>query len=354
MFTTLLVPVDGSELAERALPHALALADSSGARLLLLRSAFGHVRPGGDPARVRLAALAEAEGYLEELAARLRTPTRTIDTVAHYGDAADAIADEVTDKQVGLIVMSTHGRSGFGRWLFGSVADAVLRHATVPVLLIPPTCARVWGHGGARRIVVPLDGSPLAETALEPAVTFARHFDAALALVRVIATPYEPLAVEAAAYTPVDDEAELAEARAYLETLAAPLRAAGLAVTARAEVGIPATSIATAATEEDAMLIALATHGRGGVGRLVLGSVATGTIQRSEVPLLLVRPAGLERAGTRAVPGDARTAILLTGEELSIVERGLRMLLAADYPAEPVRALLARLHAATPELPLAR
>lgn len=345
MFTTILVPLDGSDLAERALPQALTLADASGARLLLLRAAHGFNYPGGDPERIRLAALAEAEAYLEELAARLGAPGRTIDTAARYGDAATAIAEEVPARQVSLISMSTHGRSGLGRWLFGSVADAVLRQATVPVLLIPATSARLWARGGARRILVPLDGSQLAEAALEPAVALARDFAADLTLLQVISTFYEPFAGEAAPYIPVDSEAELAEARSYLEGLAAPLRVAGIATTTRAEVGLPAAAIAAAAAEEDAMLIALATHGRGGLSRLVLGSVATGTIQRADVPLLLVRPGDLAGEGAHGVPGDSRRAVLLTAEELALTERGLQALLAGDYPAEPVRALLARLQA---------
>jgi len=342
MFTTILVPLDGSALAEQALQHALALTDSSGARLLLVRVAHGHGRPGRDPAQSQLIAMAEAEAYLEEVAARLRTPSRTVDIAVRTGDAADAIADEVTERQVGLIAMSTHGRSGPGRWLFGSVADAVLRRATVPVLLIPAHCARLWVPGGARRIVVPLDGSPLAEAALEPAVALARHFGAGLVLLRVVAIFYEPFAGEAAAYVPIDTDAELAEARSYLDGIAAPLRAGGLTVTTRAELGIPAATIAAVANEEDAMLVAQATHGRGGIGRMALGSVATGTIQRADVPILLVRPVGPEMSIEHAVPGDGRAAMLLNTDELAIVERALRTLLAADYPSEPVRALLAR------------
>lgn len=101
------------------------------------------------------------------------------------------------------------------------------------------------------------------------------------------------------------------------------------------------------------MLVAMATHGRGGVSRLAMGSVATGAIQHAEIPLLLVRPLGPELPGGRAVPGEGRTAVLLNAEELATMELGLRTLLAADYPAEPVRALLARLQEAENEVPVA-
>ena len=353
MFTTILVPLDGSALAERALPHALALADSSGARLLLVRVAHGHGRPGRDPTQSRAIAMAEAEAYLEQLVGRLRTPQRTVYFAVRLGDAADEIAAGVAERRVGLIAMSTHGRSGPGRWLFGSVADAVLRRATVPVLLVPATCARLWAPGGARQIVVPLDGSPLAAAALEPAVALARHFGAGLVLVRVVAIFYEPFAGEAAAYVPIDADAELAAARRYLDEIAAPLRASGLAVATRAEVGFPAATIAAVANEVDAMLVALATHGRGGIGRMALGSVATGTIQRAEVPLLLVRPFDPGLPAERVVPGDARSALLLSGEELAILERGLHTLLAGEYPAESTRALLARVREAERQLVVA-
>jgi nucleotide-binding universal stress UspA family protein len=301
MYQTVLVTLDGSPLAERAVPFAVTLARASGGRLVLARAAAARTSAGLDTRDERLAAAeAEATAYLRELAQRvagreagLADRMETDVPRALEVSVAAALLESAREWVADVIVMATHGRSGLGRWLYGSVADDVLRHAAVPVLLVPVAGAgeAVWAPDTAHRVLVPLDGSALAEEAVPPALELAAALGADLHLLRVIEPPTAAYA-EGYASTAFDTTGALDEARAYLDGVAAPLRARGLTVEVgvEADVGLAQTAIAAAAHERHATAISMATHGRGGLARLVLGSVATGTLQRANVPLLLVRP----------------------------------------------------------------
>jgi nucleotide-binding universal stress UspA family protein len=263
-----------------------------------------------------------------------------------------------------LIAMSTHGRSGLGRWIYGSVADAVLREAEVPVLLIPAACQHRWPTARQPRILVPLDGSNLATQALGPALDLAELLGAELLLLQAIPPiPY----VEGYYYVVTDQEPELAEAQAALDGMAERLSTDRRKVSARAVLGYPITEIQRIAREEGIDLIAMATHGRGGLARVVMGSVATGTLQRAELPILLVRPTGLREAAPEPPATEDATAsateseslepvvsLSLTARELDLLERGLGDLLylpeSDPQLAKPARELLARLRRAEQEL----
>jgi nucleotide-binding universal stress UspA family protein len=137
--TTILVPLDGSVLGETALPTAVELARQHGARLLLLRAAEAHSLPIVDPIQPQVEAVREAEEYLAAVRARLaEAGIDEIDTSVWYGAPAEAIVEAARYRTVDLIVMSSHGRSGLGRLVLGSVAETVLRGTRVPILLIRP------------------------------------------------------------------------------------------------------------------------------------------------------------------------------------------------------------------------
>lgn len=301
-YRTILVPLDGSALSERALPEATALAARSGARLLLLRVAVANFVTRNDPltGEPRLADL--AADYLRDVAARAgdRSAAETIEAAGEPGPVIGRVARE---RGVDLIVMATHGRSGIGRWLYGSVADYVLRHAPVPVLLVSPHCERPWtaeGVGVAGRVLVPLDGSQVGAAALGPAVDLAATLGTGLLLAQVVAyPPYTGYgyggALEVAPYA-FDPETERVAAERYLDAAAAPLRRAGCDVATCADLGPAAPTVARLARERGAVAIAMATHGRGGLARAVLGSVATGVVQLAGVPVLLTRPAAAPAA----------------------------------------------------------
>jgi nucleotide-binding universal stress UspA family protein len=289
MARTILVPLDGSVLAERALPLARRLAAADGGRLVLLWVLRAPpAGAAGDPLR-EVAPRREAEAYLRRLAAGPEAPPA--EPVVLEGEAAPTILAEARRRGVDAIVLSTHGRSGIGRWLYGSVADAVMRHAAVPVLLVPAASAvRAWPTTRAPRLLVALDYSPLSEAVLPAAGQVAASLGAELILLSVAPqlVTTDPYGM---AYTAYDIDADQAQRRQYLEGLATTLRAAGHAVKVRTEFGFVATTIGDVAREEDADLIALSTHGSGGATRLLMGSVATGVVQRAAVPVLVVRPA---------------------------------------------------------------
>lgn len=134
---TILVPLDGSPLAETALPEAIELARQRGARLLLLRAAEAHVPLAADPTEAQVRVVQEAEAYLAELKAELAaTGTTDVETSVWYGPPAHAIVEAARLRHADLIVMTTHGRSGLGRLILGSVAESVLRGTTTPILLL--------------------------------------------------------------------------------------------------------------------------------------------------------------------------------------------------------------------------
>jgi nucleotide-binding universal stress UspA family protein len=356
---TIVVPLDGSPLAEGALPYAAALARAAGARLLLARAVLAVPRPGQDPAAARAAAREAAGTALEAAAAGLRAGGLVAEGRVLYGEAASAVLELARAAGADLIVMSTHGRGGAGRWLFGSVADAVLRRATQPVLLVPSGAAGGWAAGRPLRVLVPLDRSAFAEEALGPAAALARVLGGELHLFYVAVPPPTAFAVPPGAY-PNDPrmffapESELAEAGRYLDDVAAKLGERGMSAARSAAIGDAATTIADTARRLACGMIAMATHGRGGLDRLVLGSVATGVVQHARVPVLLLRPAALARpaagpapAATAAAPVGTAVAVPLSPAELAHVRHGLELALhAADLDAETadeLRALLARM-----------
>jgi nucleotide-binding universal stress UspA family protein len=151
---TILVPLDGSELAERALPEAADLARQPGAQLLLVRAAEAHVPAVVDPTEAQVRVVQEAERYLAGVQARLAaTGVTDVQTSVWYGPPAYAIIEAARLRHADLIVMTTHGRSGLGRLILGSVAESVLRGTTTPILLLrapeapvePPPAAAAAG-----------------------------------------------------------------------------------------------------------------------------------------------------------------------------------------------------------------
>jgi nucleotide-binding universal stress UspA family protein len=312
MYRTIPVPLDESPLGERALPYAAGLARRSGARLVVLEVAVANIEMRNDPQTGQPYFVDLAARYLAGVAARVGDGV-TAETVQLSGEPGPEIVAESGRRAADLVAMSTHGRSGLGRWLFGSVAEHVIRHGRAPVLLVPATAEvppdlatpAEAGGGRACRILVALDGSEHARAALDAAGDLATALGATLTLLQVV-VPTVPSpgavarlgawglgALPPAAVYEDDPAAELAAARDYLDTVATGLRARGQEVQVAVEAGSPAATIVDHAREQGVAAIALATHGRGGLARLVLGSVAYETARTAPVPLLLVRPTSL-------------------------------------------------------------
>lgn len=282
-FRRVLVPLDGSELAAAALPMARIVALSTGSELTLVTVLPEDALPGSTR---------EPADYLQEVAAPMRAVGVVVHTTIRVGEPATAILELVSECEADLVLMATHGRSGVGRALLGSVADQVLRAGVVPVLLLHPNQRRT---AALRTVLVPVDGTSGAAVALASAVPLARRSGAKLMLVRVtVPLPlwlYEPtLGLNTGPLIdPMWNEDARLAAEAYAESLAARLRHAGIAAEGQGINGLPGAAIVAAAEAADADLIVMSTHGRSGLMRSLLGSVANEVVRQSRRPVLLVR-----------------------------------------------------------------
>lgn len=294
MYRTLLVPLDGSEYGERALPLAMTLARHLGAKLVLMRAASASVFPGVDSTQAELRAIEESRTYLEGVKAGLAGQGVSVDTAVPYGDAAEAIVQAIGARDADLVVMCTHGRSGLGRWIYGSVAEKVLSLSTVPVLLVRPTGAatKLELEPAQASLLVPLDGSAFAESVLPHAKALACQLGKRIVLLRMIEPPMSAYAFAEAALVAAPSEVPVREAEAYLEKVAERLVEPGLTVQTIVREGWAADAIAYECQEWQSGLIAMATRGRSGVARFLLGSVAVEVVRRSPLPVMLVRPNG--------------------------------------------------------------
>jgi nucleotide-binding universal stress UspA family protein len=308
MYRSLLVPLDGSPFGEQALPLALSLARRAGAALHLVHvlapvpALYAEAllaAPGLDDTRSR------QQTYLDDLARHLRrlAPV-TVHTTVLEGAPAPALQDHAAAVGPDLVLLTTHGRGPLQRFWLGSVADYLVRHLDVPVLLVRPHEAAIdWAADPApRHILLPLDGSGLAEQMIGPAVTLASLCSADLLLLRAIRPVMPtPLGSEFGSMGPTVEklieqirsihEQVYQEADGYLEGVAQRLRGRGLTVRTRVVIeDQPALAVLHEAKPPAIDLIALQTHGRGGLARLLLGSVADKVIRGAAVPALVRRP----------------------------------------------------------------
>ncbi|MDE3077336.1 MAG: universal stress protein [Chloroflexota bacterium] len=289
MYSSVLVPLDGSPLSERALDYAKPIVRGSGGRLTLVQAVHPGPSAGMDPAQAQINSIRAAELAMTKHVAALRAEGFRAERHIECGQPWDVILRSIHKLKADLVVMSTHGHSGLARVIYGAVADHVLRHSEAPVLLIPLNCERVWTGEAPRGVLLPLDGSALAEEALPPAVGLAGSLNATITLLQVV-QPFPPPSPYEGVSAAFDAQAALTEARDYLSTIQASPAVSDLVVDKVALVGHPAAMICSEAEKEQAAAIVMATHGRGGLARLVLGSVATSVLQACRRPMLLVCP----------------------------------------------------------------
>jgi len=288
MFQNILVPLDGSRFAEHALPLATRLARSARARLHLALAhrpvpalvGVGEMRalPGDLNEELK----AQEAGYLSETAERiLDEGVGSVEYHEAEGLAGPELCGQATDLQADLIVMATHGRGGMRRFWLGSVADYLVRHLPTPVLLVHPgRDEERLDDPTIRGILVALDLSADSEAILEPVTALAQVTQAHVTLVHAV--------------DPVSLLQDQREAQRQLDRLAARLRDRGLSVSARLVTGTGAAAGLLETLEEYPYdLLALTTHGAGGVRRLLLGSVADKVIRRATNPVLVMRPASV-------------------------------------------------------------
>jgi nucleotide-binding universal stress UspA family protein len=220
-----------------------------------------------------------------------------VTSLVRFGEPAEEIADLARCANVDLVAMATHGQTGLRHLLMGSVAEQVLRDLTIPVLLIRPT-DRTEDHAPVRPVdrcltaIVPLDGSPIAEQALDCATELASIMGARLVLAAVEPTVGDVGLAEVGVvpyWMLADHEAAVLRLNQYLKLTAVRLSRMGLTIETRLAEGSPAEEILRISAAEHADLIIMATHGRSGMQRLLLGSVAAKVLQNAHVPVLLAR-----------------------------------------------------------------
>jgi nucleotide-binding universal stress UspA family protein len=299
MFRRILVALDGSTFAEHALPYAAAAARRHRAELILM---LVHVRQS--PVTTELAlrdaiddwesSQTEREAvYLNDLADRMaREYALAVRVHLRHGEVVPCIDLAVRQEHVDLVVLTTHGRAGFERLWLGSVADQLLRHIETPVLVIRPADAHppAVAAGDYRHVLVALDGSERAERAIEPALALAGD-DSRLTFLRIVAPPAaitSPYLPHAARISQTEMERRTEEATRYVEDVVARPPAGSVQLHATVVVDYhPAHALLGWSREYGVDLIAVSTHGRGPVRRLLMGSVTDKIVRASTVPVLV-------------------------------------------------------------------
>ena len=305
MYQSILVALDGSEFSASALPTAAALARRSGARLHLVvvydPSTMLHFTPGEASIPVFDSTIAdkrcaELKSWVEEQAASItNTGVSAVGTMVE-GTVIEALAEQAVATAADLVIMTTHGRSGLDRLRLGSIASSFLGRSPVPVFLVRPTGPDAPSAGRelpSGALLVTLDGSTFAESIIPHAAAFAKAVGLKLHLVRVAEPASTPLALFGADVLVVEDfvsQDEEVEALRYLEAQSSQLPADQKPIIKVLTDASGARAIVHYARELNPGVIALATHGRSGFVRLLLGSVADKVLQGVEQPILVYRP----------------------------------------------------------------
>lgn len=284
MFDRVLIPLDGSPTAESILPRVRKLLQREGTEALLVRAVPVPVVPEGDPSGLLSELQKDADEQLARVRADLAKDGIRVRSLSRVGSPGVVIADSARQEKATLVAMTTHGRTGFARFILGSVAEKVLRSGLeMPILLVRsfrpgpdgrpvPTSIEPLEPS---KILLPFDGSPESLSVIPAVIEMAVRFGAGVRLLHVLEQP--------GPYAKTED------AMAMLQRAAKEFEAAGVRAVFLVRVGEAAQGIVEAADEGDADLVAMSTHGRSGIGRWVLGSVAEKVLRATHKPLLLVR-----------------------------------------------------------------
>ena len=283
----IVIPVDGSELSERIVRQVRRLLVARDAEVIVVRV----VEPD-DLGEASSQAMDEARRAIEGIVSNLREQGATARGEVLVGDPAERILRFAEEETASLVALSTHGRSGVARWIRGSTAERMLRNARVPLLLANPRATTPKGELRFRRILVPLDGSPRSTAVLPFVGELARLYKSEIVLQHVVEVVSRESRSEQALFTE-------AEAREHFSKLGRTLD--GVKVRVAVDRGAAAARILKRASDGDADLVALATHGRSGSARWLVGSVAEHVLRHAPCPVLAIRTvAATEGTGTRS------------------------------------------------------
>ena len=301
MYKVIMVPTDGSGFDREAIRVALRIAERSDAKVRLVRvlatgSFFGMAAAAEGTAVAVDLVRSERDRALSELyalAAECRATSKAdISVDLHAGPVNDVLQGYARRNDVDLIVISTHGRSGISRLSLGSVTDSLIRHTTIPVLVVKPSTSYLNPQLSEvfKRIVVPLDGSELAEQILPRVLTLANLEEAEITLLNVLVPQSYSQKEIVDPNLPWWDK-DISVAQSYLFRIAGNLRRAGVPVTTDIVISENvAGAIGDFASREKADLIAIATHGRGGLNRMLHGSVADAVMHSTRISMLVFKP----------------------------------------------------------------
>ena len=318
MYRVIMVPVDGSVFSRQAVFQGLRLARKNGAQLRLVRVGSMPVVFGG-PEMVQLENTAwklERESILKQLyqlAAECRGSSGIDVTVSvEDGPVADALGSHALSHKVDLIVMASHARRGIARVWHGSIADRLIRATGLPVLVVrPPSLATEMTSGPCfKRIIIPLDGSALAERSLKPALALAELEEAEVTLLRVV--PEEKNIPEGVIHSSIGPARanDVQDAQWYLASVRILLSQRRLTVRSKVLIAADVPSaILEYAESREADLIAIATHGRGGLARAMVGSVADRLVTGGMISVLAVHP---EERATKGLVAESHPALAET------------------------------------------
>ena len=311
MYSKIIVPLDGSDIAEQALPYAELVAASLSVPVELVQAydilpsgLLGAGRRASVVSQLRTGARERAVASVEPARQRLADAGLEVDVVVQHGPAADIIAAQAGIDPNALVVMCTHGRGGISRWVMGSVADKVLHTVPNPVLIVRATVTGPASPSTSlKSVIVPMDGSTLSELALPHAVSVAAALSARITVMQVsptadyyrrqfvVVTPemgaipdFDPVSPDEMAD---EDSATISE---YLDDVSNRLaidHAHGVETAHVVDDNVAQSIIDRASTQP--CLVVMTTHGRSGVGRLVLGSITDRVVRHSNLPVLVIR-----------------------------------------------------------------
>jgi nucleotide-binding universal stress UspA family protein len=304
---TILVPLDGSEYAERALPWAKALAGDTATLVLLEVTPHAHEVRGFQGQVVGTAEFVEST-YQDLATDRLNVAREKwfsgregVNLVVAEGDPAGQIMATADTQKADMIVMSSHGRGAIGRFVSGSVADRVVRHAPLPVMIVGPE-GTIEPEQRISRVVAPIDGSELSLRALPVAASITKQTGAGIAVINVVsptsgdlplvASGMEPMS--ATTYELVYDE-EVRESQELVDRAVTALQGLGVQAEGKVFTGAITESILNALNPGDVLVIS--SHGRKGMARWVLGSTAMKLVRSGQAPVVVVTREYLEQAG---------------------------------------------------------
>ena len=327
MYTRILVPLDGSKLAEQVVPYVRLFGKSLHSSIELLRvvdtglPGIPHPAHAVRPHLYVVDMISHARSYLDGIEESLGNAGASLSAIVKHGSPAACIVNEAEKEPATLVAMSTHGRCGLSRWVFGSVSAKVLHASTFPLLIVCPSeKGKITEEINLKSIIVPLDGSPTAERVLPHVVGLAKSLGLTTTLVRATFSKedyyrymaYQPLdSVSTAYYGPYEEFSEETDAQAmkYLHDVGLNLRSQGAMVQERLLHGPTAGAIANMADETPGSLVAMTTHGRTGVRRWILGSVTDQVVRHGGGPVLVVR--AVSQAPERTTSGTEEDGVPL-------------------------------------------